>query len=116
MALADYERIDDFGDAAAEARACRSACALFDFSFLECARIEGGRARGAIEAFTGRSLDALDIGRICYALRVGADGAVGADLTVWRTGRETYDVMSGRREDVAGFIELCRAPASPSTM
>jgi len=104
MALADFERIDDFGDAAAEARACRSDCALFDFSFLECVRLEGVGARGAVESFTGRSLAALDVGRIYYALRVGSGGDVVADLTVWRLGTDCYEVMSGRREDVEDLL------------
>src|SRR5271156_5612251 len=104
MAFADYARIDDFGDAAAEARACRTKCALFDFSFLECARLEGQGARAVIEAFTGRSLEKLGVGRICYALRVGPTGQAIADLTIWRTGAESFDVMSGRSEDVADLL------------
>jgi aminomethyltransferase len=107
MALADFRRIDDFGDAAAEANACRTACALFDFSFLECARLEGSGASDVIEAFTGRSLNALGVGNIRYALRVDAEGHAVADLTVWRTGSNSYDVMSGRREEIADL--LCRA-------
>jgi len=106
MALAGFERIDDFGDAAAEARACRDDCALFDFSFLECARLEGSRARGVIEAFTKRPLAALEVGSIQYALRAGPDGNLLADLTVWRTGVDCYEVMSGRREDVADLLGL----------
>jgi len=101
MAFADFPRIDDFGDAEAEARACRDDCALFDFSFLECARIEGAAAGQLIEAFTGRALTAMGIGQIYYALRVDAAGAIVADLTVWRTGAQSFDVMSGRREDIA---------------
>jgi glycine cleavage system aminomethyltransferase T len=107
MALADFQRIDDFGDAAAEAKACRTTCALFDFSFLECTRLEGGGASDVIEAFTGRSLDTLNVGNIRYALRVDAQGHAVADLTVWRTGFDSYDVMSGRREDIADL--LCHA-------
>jgi aminomethyltransferase len=99
--LADFQRIDHFGDPAAEARACRSACALFDFSFLESARICGGRARQIVEAFTGRSLTGLPVGKITYALRVGDVGEVIADLTIWRIDAETFEVMSGRHEDIA---------------
>jgi aminomethyltransferase len=101
MALADFQRIDHFGDPAAEATACRTACALFDFSFLESTQVHGDGARQAVEAFTGRSIARLPIGQICYALRVAATGHVIADLTIWRTGVETFEVMSGRREDVA---------------
>jgi glycine cleavage system T protein (aminomethyltransferase) len=104
MALEDFDRVDDYGDAAAEAIACRNSCALFDFSFLECARLQGSGARGVIEAFTGRSLESLGVGRICYALRVDPAGRTVADLTVWRTAAETYEVMSGRREDVLDLL------------
>jgi len=101
MALADFQRIDHFGDAAAEARTCRIACALFDFSFLESARICGGGARQVVEAFIGRTLAKLPVGKIAYALRVGAAGEVVADLTIWRIDAETFEVMSGRHEDIA---------------
>src|SRR5271170_1623785 len=104
MALADFQRIDDYGNATAEAEACRNNCALFDFSFLESARLEGSGARGVIEAFTGRSMEALAEGRICYALRVGPSGECVADLTVWRTGTVSFEVMSGRREDIADLL------------
>jgi len=101
MALADFQRIDHFGDPAAEARACRRACALFDFSFLDSARICGGTARQVVEAFTGRTLAKLPVGKIAYALRLGAAGEVLADLTIWRTDAETFEVISGRHEDIA---------------
>ena len=87
----------DFGDPAAEARACRQNCALFDFSFLECARLEGARARDTVAAFAGRSLDALAENAICYALRLDAAGNSVADLTIWRRDAQTFEVMSGRR-------------------
>lgn len=106
MALADFARIDDFGDAAEEARACRIDCALFDFSFLECARVKGTGARRAIETFTGRSLAAMDVGKIYYALRVNSAGAVTADLTVWRTDEDSYDIMSGRHADIVDLLRL----------
>jgi aminomethyltransferase len=105
MALADFQRVDHFGDPAAEARACRSACALFDFSFLESARICGGRAGQIVEAFTGRSLTGLPVGKIAYALRLGAASEVLADLTIWRTETETFEVMSGRHEDIADLAD-----------
>ncbi len=104
MGLADFPRIDDFGDAAAEAQACRDDCALFDFSFLECAQLKGTGARDVVEKFTGRSLAALDLGKIFYALRVNATGAVIADLTVWRLAEDSYAIMSGRREDIADLL------------
>jgi aminomethyltransferase len=110
MALADFHPIAHFGDPAAEASTCRSACALFDFSFVECARIKGGGARQILEAYAGRSLAALDIGKISYALRVNSGGEAVADLTIWRTGADCYEVMSGRHEDIADLL-ACAEPA-----
>lgn len=109
MALAGYDLTLDYGDAAAEARRCRSDCALFDFSFLECARLDGARAQSVIEGFTGRLLQALGIGEIFYALRIDKSGHVAADWTIWRTGANSYEVMSGRREDVVDIL-ACAGP------
>ena len=109
MALAGWQLTDDFGDAAAEARACRTDCALFDFSFLECARLEGPGACKAIETFAGRSLAALAEKEIFYALRTGPAGDAVADLTIWRTGADSYEVMSGRREDVTDLLACADA-------
>jgi len=114
MALADSKPIADFGDPAAEARACRTACALFDFSFLECARIEGAGARQLLEAFTGRPLASLEIGRISYALRIGPAGEAIADLTIWRIGDDRYEVMSGRREDIADLLACAESAIAAS--
>jgi aminomethyltransferase len=101
MALANFQAINHFGDAGGEARACRSACALFDFSFLECAQARGDAACRTLENFTSRSLADLPVGRIRYALRLSAAGKVLADLTIWRTTKDTFEVMSGRHEDIA---------------
>src|SRR6516225_8519882 len=114
MALADSKPIADFGDPAAEARACRTACALFDFSFLECARIQGAGARQLLEAFTGRPLASLEIGRISYALRIGPAGEAIADLTIWRIGDDRYEVMSGRREDIADLLACAESAIAAS--
>lgn len=109
MALKGFALTYDFGDAAAEAWMCRTDCALFDFSFLECARLEGNRARSVIETFTGRSMIALRQNEISYALRTGPIGEIVADWTVWRTGAESFEVMSGRREDVMDLL-ACAGP------
>lgn len=106
MALGSFALTNDFGDPAAEARACRVDCALFDFSFLECARLHGPRARAVIETFAGRRLETLAEREIAYALRVDAGGNVVADLTIWRTGAQTFEMMSGRRDDIAALLDL----------
>ncbi len=106
MALNISELSRDFGDAVAEAAACRTDCVLFDFSFLECAVISGRRASHVLETFTGRSIENLKQGEIYYALRLGCEGAVLADLTIWRTDAEIFEVISGRREDVLDLMQF----------
>lgn len=104
MALKGFKLTYDFGDPKLEATTCRKDCALFDFSFLECAGITGDRARDLIEMFTGRSMATLGVNEIFYALRVGSSGGISADWTVWRTGENSFEVMSGRREDVLDLL------------
>jgi aminomethyltransferase len=92
---------NDFGDPVGEARACREESALFDFSFLECAQVRGPGALSAVEGFVSRPLASLAQGAIAYAIRTNSSGMALADLTIWRTGVDTFEVMSGRREDIA---------------
>ena len=106
MAFAPASLQRDYGDVRSEVIACRTRCALFDFSFLERAAIAGSSAQQLLEVFTGRSLAKLQIGEVRYALRVGSTGALLADLTIWRTGPERYELMSGRREDVSDLLRL----------
>src|SRR5262245_41002342 len=106
MALVFADLPHDHGDVTAEVVASRHRCALFDFSFLERARIEGPSAQQMLEAFGSRSLASLAPGRIRYALRVARTGAVLADPTIWRTGPQAFELMSGRREDVLDLVSL----------
>ena len=90
MAFERSELKYDFGDPLGEARACREDCALFDFSFLECARFDGLRARRRRRSIctaslrrTGREGDRLRAShRFLPAMAL-------ADLTIWRTGLDT---------------------------
>jgi aminomethyltransferase len=109
MAFVVSEQKSDYGDADAEARACRTECALFDFSFLESVRLDGERASNLIESFTGRSLSSLAQRKIFYALRVGPAGEIINDLTVWRIGESTFEIMSGSRRDVTDLLR-CAGP------
>src|SRR5262245_19192971 len=111
MALVFADLPRDYGDAGAEVVACRGGSALFDFSFLERARIEGPSAQQMLEAFSGRSLAGLAPGGTRYALRVARSGAVLADLTIWRTGPQAFELMSGRREDVLDLMNLSKPAA-----
>ena len=66
----------DYGDVRAEARSCRSAAALFDFSFMSRLRIEGSGASALIAKLTARRVDDLPSGRIRYAPRIDDAGHV----------------------------------------
>jgi aminomethyltransferase len=46
---------------------------------------------------------------IFYALRVDSAGRINADWTVWKTGENSFDVMSGRREDILDLLS-CSDP------
>ena len=113
MAFERSELRNDFGDPVGEARSCRKESALFDFSFLECVRLRGPGALSVVEAFVRRPLPALAHGAIAYAIRTNSYGTALADLTVWRTGVDTFEVMSGRREDVS--VLMACAPAQVET-
>lgn len=61
----------DYGDPCEEAWACRTHCALFDFSFVARASVKGPGALSAIEQLTNRPLHRLAPGQLRYALREG---------------------------------------------
>src|SRR5215510_1867885 len=98
----------DYGDPEREANACRTDCALFDFSFVNRARLEGPGALDAIAQLTRRPLTDLMPGQICYALRADSSGRLLSDLTLWKHGEVRYDVMSGRSEDIEDLIRAAR--------
>src|SRR5262245_50990382 len=98
----------DSGDPEREAHACRTDCALFDFSFVGRARLEGPGALDAIAQLTRRPLTGLMPGQIRYALRADSNGRLLSDLTLWKHGEFRYDVMSGRAEDIADLIRVAR--------
>ncbi len=99
--------VRDYGDPYGEARACRYACALFDFSFMSRARVSGAGALAALARLQPRPMHDLPVGHIRYALRIGSGGAVLADLTIWNLGADRYEVMSGRHVDIADLASFC---------
>lgn len=96
----------DYGDALCESRLCRQAAAVFDFSFVARGRVSGPGTLAAVQSLVARRLDGLRIGEIAYALRTDADGFVLSDVTVWRTHETAYELMSGRRADIADLLAL----------
>lgn len=97
-----------FGNPAGEAATCRNAASLFDYSFLLRVAVTGPGALAAVSRFCGRDFSDLPGGRIRYALSVDAIGHLVSDLTVWRTGPEHLEVMSGRATDVEALDQITR--------
>ena len=71
--------------------------------------IAGPDALSVVEAFARRPLATLAQGAIAYAIRTDSYGMALADLTIWRTGVDTFEVMSGRREDVDDLMVCASA-------
>jgi aminomethyltransferase len=105
----------DYGDAAAEADACRADAALFDFSFMHRARVEGPQAARLVQSLTPRPIADLPPGRIRYALHLDQAGHVGADLTIWRIDETIFEVFSGRADEIALLRASNRAAVSDLT-
>lgn len=106
MSLDLTRLVRDYGDPWGEAAECRRVAAHFDFSFMARAQVRGASALKALRHLTSRPLEDLAPGRIRYALREDQQGQFTSDLTIWRTGADIYELMSGRREDVEELSEL----------
>ena len=102
----------DYGDARVEAARCRSAAALFDFSFMSRIRVEGPGSSQLIGTLTPRRIDDLQPGRIRYALRVDAEGRVLGDLTIWRLDAASFEVFSGSGDELATLQSTAGPTAS----
>jgi len=98
--------VRDYGDPFDEARTCRIDCALFDFSFVNRARIHGDRALDVLHQFQPRNLLNLAPGRIAYSVKLDDSNFVKSDLTIWRIGKDTYEVMSGNPQDIMCLARL----------
>jgi aminomethyltransferase len=94
----------DFGDVADEVRSCRTAAALFDFSFVARGRIEGPQAVSVLSRLTARPLADMRDDDIRYAVRTDVSGRLLSDLTIWRFSDGAWELMSGRREDVEELV------------
>ena len=112
MTLDIARLVHDYGDPAAEARACRIDCALFDFSFIARGRISGPGAAAVLERFQSRPVADMKAGTIRYAFRLGLDGAIETDITIWRYADGSFELMSGRRADIASLAAAATTGAT----
>ena len=96
--------VQDYGDPLREALNCRSNCALFDFSFVHRLQVSGSESAIVLEHFQPRMISDMRIGSIRYSVKADSNGGIRSDLTIWRTGDETFEVMSGCAEDVESLL------------
>lgn len=104
--------VRDYGDPFGEAVACRRSAAVFDYSFVARGRISGPDALAVLARLTPRRLDDMQPGQIRYAVRESPAGHLVADLTVWRHADGAFEVMSGRRQDIADLVALAPSGAA----
>jgi len=90
----------DYGDVGCEVDACFQRTALFDYSFLLRWTVSGSRAISSVSTLCGRDFSDMPIGAIRYALTTDDAGWLQSDLTIWRTGRHSLEIMSGLATDV----------------
>ena len=102
----------DYGDVRAEARSCRSAAALFDFSFMRRIAVRGPGAHALVQTLTPRPINDLMPGRIRYVLRLGAGGRVLSDITVWRLDTDAFEVFAGTPDAFAHLQVAAGSTAS----
>ena len=95
-----------FGDPDAETNACRNSAAVFNFSFIVRLEVSGPDTDEVLSAFCGRDFSDLSEGGIRYALHADSDGYLLSDVTVWRTGPDQLELMSGRSEDVVDLKKI----------
>ena len=100
---------DHFGDPDEETGACQDSVAMFNFSFILRLQVSGPDTDKVLSTFCGRDFSDLSVGGIRYALHANADGFLLSDATVWRTGPDQVELMSGRPEDVADLHQIIAA-------
>jgi glycine cleavage system aminomethyltransferase T len=100
--------VRDYGDVDAEARSCRADCALFDFSFVQRARVAGRDAVRELEIFQPRALRSMRPDQVRYSVKLDLHGRVRSDLTLWRLADQVFEVMSGCRDDILELLERAR--------
>lgn len=97
--------VQDYGDAEAEARACRKSSAVFDFSFMSVARISGVQVSEFFAKLTDRNLIDFERGHIRYALSRDSNGWLKSDLTIWKDAVDSFLVMSGLGRDLLDLAD-----------
>lgn len=95
----------------AEHRAVREAAGLFDISHMAEFRVEGSRAAAFLDHVLAGRLSTMKVGKAKYSLVLAESGGIVDDVIVYRTGDDTFLVISnaGNRDAVAAAFANAQA-------
>ena len=104
----------------AEHHAVRQAAGLFDISHMAEFVVEGPRAAAFLDYVLAGRLSTMKIGKAKYSLVLAESGGIVDDVIVYRTGEQSFLVISnaGNRDAVAAAFDLAHrrwAPASDAS-
>lgn len=101
----------------AEHHAVRTAAGLFDISHMAEFRIDGARAAAFLDYALAGRLSTMKIGKAKYSLVLAASGGIVDDVIVYRTGEQSFLVISnaGNRDAVAAAFETAQATWRPAS-
>lgn len=108
----------------AEHRAVREAAGLFDISHMAEFRVEGTAAAAFLDHVLAGRLSTMKIGKAKYSLVLAETGGIVDDVIVYRTGEQSFLVISnaGNRDAVAAAFVLAQdawdagSPEGPATL
>lgn len=101
----------------AEHRAVREAAGLFDISHMAEFRVEGEAAAAFLDYVLAGRLSTMKIGKAKYSLVLAESGGIVDDVIVYRTGEQSFLVISnaGNRDAVAAAFDLAQRTWVPAT-
>jgi len=101
----------------AEHHAVRQAAGLFDISHMAEFDVEGPRAAAFLDYVLAGRLSTMKIGKAKYSLVLAESGGIVDDVIVYRTGEQSFLVISnaGNRDAVAAAFETARATWAPAS-
>ncbi|OZD53430.1 glycine cleavage system protein T [Rhodococcus sp. 06-1477-1B] len=105
----------------AEHHAVRTAAGLFDISHMAEFRVEGTAAAAFLDVVLAGRLSTMKIGKAKYSLVLAESGGIVDDVIVYRTGEQSFLVISnaGNRDAVASAFaeahEACLSASAAST-
>jgi len=94
----------------AEHHAVRTAAGLFDISHMAEFRVEGEPAAAFLDYALAGRLSTMKIGKAKYSLVLAESGGIVDDVIVYRTGEQSFLVISnaGNRDAVAAAFDLAQ--------